>query len=58
MNKISVKESEKRRREVDYALTINDMNNIEASQEVLELFESYIDGEICLKQVRAKLSKR
>lgn len=58
MSKISVREMEKRRREVDYAISINDMNNIETSQKDLELFESYIDGEISLKQVRTTLQKR
>ena len=58
MSKISVREMEKRRREVDYAMSINDMNNIESSQKDVELFESYIDGEISLKQVRTTLKKR
>lgn len=58
MSKISVREMEKRRREVDYAMSINDMNNIEPPQKDVELFESYIDGEISLKQVRTTLKKR
>ena len=58
MSKISVREMEKRRREVDYAMSINNMNNIEPSQKDIELFESYIDGEISLKQVSTTLKKR
>lgn len=58
MSKISVREMEKRIREVDYAMSINDMNNIEPSQKDLELFQSYINGEISLKQVRMTFKKR
>ncbi|SCY22803.1 antitoxin VbhA family protein [Alkaliphilus peptidifermentans] len=58
MCKVSVREMEKRIREVDYAMSINDMNNIELTQKDLELFESYIDGKISLKQVRMTFKKR
>lgn len=58
MSKISVREMEKRIREVNYAMSINDMNNIESSQKDLDLFKSYIDGEISLKQVKMTLKKK
>lgn len=58
MSKISIREKEKRIREVDYVMSINDMNNIEPSQKELELFELYIDGEISLKQVKMTLKKK
>jgi len=58
MSTIAVREMEKRRREVDYAMSINDMNNTEPSLKDLELYESYVDGEISLKQVRMTLKKR
>lgn len=58
MSKISVREMEKRIREVNYAMSINDMNNIESSQKDLDLFELYIDGEISLKQVKMTLKKK
>jgi len=58
MSKLSPREMEKRKREVDFAISINEMNNVDTSQGFLDLCDAYIEGSLTVEQAKIKIFKR
>lgn len=55
---ISIKEKEKRRKEIEEGLALNALDGTMPSPEAMKIYDEYIEGSLTFKEMKIKLISR